>query len=88
MRTYFGRCCYSSSSKPAGASSLPLTNIYMNELQQESGNSVKIDQNTRSNNRDKNELQQKFDNSSKIDQNTQPDSRNTTLFYRRKILFV
>ena len=87
MRT-FGRCCYSSSSKSAGASSLPLTNIYMNELQQESGNFVKIDQNIQSNSRNKNESLLKFGNSSKIDQNIRSNSRDKVLFNRKKIFFV
>ena len=78
----------SCSSKPAGASSLPLISIYMNELQQESGNSSKIDQNTQPYRRNKDELQPKLDNYSKIDQNTQSNSRDKILFYRRKIFVV
>ena len=56
----------------------------MNELQREFDNSLKIEQNTRLNNRDKNESLPKFDNSSKIDQNAQSNNRDKTLFYRNK----
>ena len=58
----------------------------MNKLQQESGNSLKIDQTTQSNNISMDESQPKFDNSSKIDQTIQSNSRDKTLFYRRKIV--
>ena len=82
MCTYFGRCCYSSSSKSAGASLLPLISIYINELQQKNG--ISMNELQQKLNISMNELQQRSNTSLKIDQNAQPNNSNKTLFYRKK----
>ena len=95
MYTSFGRSYYTSFSKSAGASSLPLIKIFMNELQQKNGISmnelqqkldISINELQQKLNISMNELQQESNTSLKIDQNTQSNSSDKILFYRRKIL--